>query len=214
MLTLASSIDSILIAMAAGPAVLAAYSLGVAVRGGIGSIGNNIYWVLWPQSVIEFDRGEKNKFSNDYFFNIYLLIITLITLLMGIFTYYVVLSYLPLYTSYLPTILVVIASSVPMAGGDFLRAQIILNNKPLALIFLTVLRIIIFIFGVFLLNFLEIDYLLSISYGAFFSFFLYMFSVSYLVSKNNFQKYKIYNIFLRILFSIIPLLSFTFIEFN
>lgn len=176
--TLASVLDGLVVTIVCGPVKLAGYSLGMAVRGSIGSMGNSLYWALWPQGVKDHDSSGKSQFSNHRMVDIYLFVVVLVTLASGAITQFFVKKMLQHYVDYLPVIMLVIASTVPMAIADWVRSQLIIREQVKSLPWITLCRIILFFICIGGLNLTGIASLMTIAWAAFYVNLFYMIAIT------------------------------------
>lgn len=171
-------IDGLVVSILLGPATLAGYSLGTAVRGAIGSIANSLYWALWPQGVKDHDATGQSRFSNPRMVDLYSTVAVVITLASAGLVWFLIHKVLPDYAHHLPVIMVVIASTVPMTIGDWGRAQLVVREKVSGLPMITIGRIILFVASVQGLSRAGVAPLMSIAWGAFSAFLFYMLAIT------------------------------------
>jgi hypothetical protein len=176
--SLASVLDGLVVTIVCGPVKLAGYSLGMVVRGSIGGMSNSLYWALWPKGVKDHDSSKQSQFSNQRVADIYIFVVVVVTLASGAIVQFFVKKMLQGYVDYLPVIMLVIASTVPMAIGDWVRSGLIVREQAKSLPWITLWRIILFFVCVWGLKLAGFSTLMTIAWVAFYVYLFYMIAIT------------------------------------
>lgn len=201
----ALAIDGLVVSIALGPAMLAGYSLGTAVRGAIGSMANSLYWALWPQAVRDQDMRGESHFSNARMMDTYCIVAAAITLASAGVIKIVIARVLPDYAHHIPVIMIVIASTVPMTIGDWGRAQLVVKESISGLPVITVFRILLFAATFFVMRNFGLEPLFSVAYAAFGAFTFYMLAISCLATRSEGLRHLLTKLAKHLVVSLTPL---------
>lgn len=182
--TFAASIDSLTITFILGPVALANYFLAVSVRSSLSILINSLYWTLWPTAVLEQDQAGSNQLSRVSSSLLFLMLVTSLTFVIGMFLYFAIIVFLPQYSTDLPAILIVVSSIAPLALAEMSRAGLVVEKRAKFLPYITVLKIVAFLTALIILNLSDAEIIMAVAWASFTSIYIQMIAYNvYLDSK-------------------------------
>lgn len=165
---IASTLDSVLVAVVAGPVAIAGYYLGVSIRGACCSIINSLYWAVWPTAVRELESTGRSVFSDRSYGVAFLMGVLLFSYSATHVVEYIIAQHLKDYSTYLPTIHILIYSMVPFALAELKRAELVVEKHTRLLPIMTIFKIVIFVLSLLIFNFFQNSVeMLSIAFSSF-----------------------------------------------
>lgn len=150
--TFSNAMDSIMVTAFGGPMALAGYYIGVSTRGAITNLVSTLYWAVWPDAVQQYDSGKINIFEQWRAGVIFVISFLIFTIMARLLLEIGIRFYLPAYAHFLPSIGIVLASTVPFALVDWDRARLVINRRTAILPFTSSAAIASFLILFFLFN--------------------------------------------------------------